>query len=151
MNKSRVLRRARAVHQTTARNGCRLCVEASRCLGYRACKNRFSQPRVAGGLCLSYNNAVDTLARARTINHSRINPTNIVANLLSLSLSLSFALFLCIINNNAAKFGVHFSSTGNGAGRMLFANASRQTALELFVPPVTVRAGCVSLPSVEGR
>lgn len=34
-----------------------------------------------GGLCLSYNNAVDTLARARTINHSRINPTNIATNL----------------------------------------------------------------------
>lgn len=47
----------------------------------------FLEPRVAGGLCLSYNNAVDTLARARTINHSRINPTNITTNLLSLSLS----------------------------------------------------------------
>lgn len=36
---------------------------------------------------------------------------------------------------------------------MFFANASRpvNTALELFVPPVTVRPGCVSLPSVEGN
>lgn len=34
---------------------------------------------------------------------------------------------------------------------MVFANASRRTALELFVPPVTVRAGCVSLPLVEGN
>lgn len=36
---------------------------------------------------------------------------------------------------------MHFSSTRDRAARMLLANVSRRTALELFVSPVTVRTG----------
>lgn len=85
--------------------GYRLCRRVAAVWITALAKIDFLSRMSQGGLCLSYNNAVDTLARARTINHCRINPTNIATNLLSLSLVPSS---LCIINNIASKLGMCF-------------------------------------------